>query len=168
MVAGGGEMTDGPGTAGAHLTTGLDLEPLAEVDTPRPASDDVRSRLPEGADIDVPVDSAVEYFARVRLRDLLGLVEVRTDEDGGEAEGVKAEVGVGADVLRESKWMFSSGCCPTAGEDDARSPGLGLISPGGAGPAIPVLQDKLAMLPSERAGHCLPQPLVATSLLGAD
>ena len=110
VVAGGGEVTDGSRTAGTHLTAGLDLEPLAQVDAPRASGDDVRSRLPEGADIDVPVDSAVEYFAGVRLRDLLGLVEVRTDEDGGEAEGVEAEVGVGADVLREAKWMFSSGC----------------------------------------------------------
>ena len=124
VVAGGGEVTDGSRTAGAHLTTGLDLEPLAQVDTPRPPSDDVRSRLPEGADVDVPVDSAVEYLAGVRLRDLLGLVEVRADEDGGEVEGVGAEVGVGADVSRETKGMFSSGGCPTAGEDEERGPGV--------------------------------------------
>ena len=67
VVAGGREMTDGSRTAGAHLTTGLDLEPLAQVDTPRPPSNDVRSSLPEGADVNVPVDSAVEYFAGVWL-----------------------------------------------------------------------------------------------------
>ena len=109
MVAGGGEVTDGPGTAGAHLTTGLDLEPLAEVDTPRAASDDVRSRLPEGADINVPVDSAVEYLAGIRLRDLLGLVEVWTDQDGGEVEGVDAAVGVRGHVDRVAEGVFRGG-----------------------------------------------------------
>ena len=124
VVAGGGEVTDGSRTAGAHLTTGLDLEPLAQVDTSRPPSDDVRSRLPEGTDVNVAVDSAVEYFAGVWLRDLLGLVQVRADEDGGEVEGVDAEVGVGAEMSWETKWMFSSSGCTTAGKDDERPPGL--------------------------------------------
>ena len=109
VVAGGGEVTDGSRTAGAHLTTGLDLEPLAQVDTSRPPSDDVRSRTPEGTDVNVAVDSAVEYFAGVRLRDLLRLVQIWADEDGGEAEGVRAELRVSADVLGETKGMFSRG-----------------------------------------------------------
>ena len=102
VVAGGGEVADGPVTAGANLATGLDLELLSLIH-----SDGVRSVPTQGADINVPVDSGVEYLAGVRLRDLLGLVQVGADQDGGEVKGVSAEVWVSADVLRDTKGMFS-------------------------------------------------------------
>ena len=104
VVAGGGEMADCSWTAGTNLATGLDLETLSRVD-----SDCVGSRPPQGTDVNVPVHSGVEYFAGVRLRDLLRLVQIRADEDGGEAEGVRAELRVSADVLGETKGMFSRG-----------------------------------------------------------
>ena len=122
VVAGGGEMTDGSGTAGTHLTTRLDLEPLVEVDTPGAPGDDVRSLPPEGADVNVPVDSGVEDLAGVRLRDLLGLVQVGADEDGGEVEGLGAEVAVGPEMSRETEGMFSGSRVPATGEDDSRPP----------------------------------------------
>ena len=104
VVAGGGEMADCSWTAGTNLATGLDLETLSRVD-----SDCVGSRPPQGTDVNVPVHSGVEYFAGVRLRDLLRLVQIRADQDGGEAEGVRAELRVSADVLGETKGMFSRG-----------------------------------------------------------
>ena len=163
VVAGGGEVTDGPVTAGANLATGLDLELLSLVH-----SDGVRSFPPQGADINVPVDSGVEYFAGVRLRDLLGLVQVRADQDGGEVEGVSAELRVSADVLGETKGMLSRGRGATTSEDDEGPPGQRLVSSGGAGLTTTVLQHDIPILSNVRTAHSLPQAQVTTSLSAAD
>ena len=120
-------MTHGAPAAAHQLATRFYLIVIGLVKQSRHCHD-VWLRSDQLTDVDELVEALVVDDAGVGFTDLLSLVEVGADEDGGEHEPVHALLVVSGHVSGVTKGMFSGGSCVVTVEHHPCHPLLSMIS----------------------------------------